>query len=145
MSITTVRGTQLLLKFETSQGSGVFTHPCLVNTKRGIKFVSSTKKEILPDCDNPDDPAWQEVFKDVLSASIDGAGKLDTAGVPTFYNMLRSGESVKVRVCIGTAFYWQSQWQLTNFEVTGDRAGTADCTIAAESTGDLGDVIIGVG
>ena len=54
----------------------MFAHPCLINAKRGIKFTTSTNKVIVPDCDNPDDPAWQTVIKDAISASIDGAGKI---------------------------------------------------------------------
>jgi hypothetical protein len=36
-------------------------------------------------------------------------------------------------------------WQLNSFESTGDRVGSSDCTIALESTGDMGDCITGVG
>jgi hypothetical protein len=41
-AITTLRGTQLYIKVGNGADPEVFAHPCLINTKRGIKFTSSS-------------------------------------------------------------------------------------------------------
>jgi predicted secreted protein len=136
-AITKLRGTQLYIK--VSNGDGTYSHPCLINTKRGLKFSSSTNKSIIPDCDNPDDPAWQEAIKDALSASIDGSGKLDNkAATITFYDTwFRSPDAKTVQVWLGTVGYWQGDFQLTGWEVTGDRNDNADASVTLESDGEL--------
>ena len=138
----TTRGTQLLIKIETAPGSGVFAHPCLINAKRGIKFTTSTNKVIVPDCDNPDDPAWQTVIKDAISASIDGAGKNDKASVSVYDAWLRSPDGKAVQVWLGTYGYWQGTFQLTNYELSGDRGNVVENTIALESDGVVAPFVV---
>jgi predicted secreted protein len=136
MTIDSMRGTQLLVKVgDGASPSETFTHPCLINAKRGFKATVSSNKIVVPDCDNPDDPAWQEVIKDVLSAAIDGAGKLDRAGVATFYAWLLGKDPKNVQIWLGTFGYWAGAFHCTNFEVTGDRGALAECSLALESDG----------
>lgn len=138
MAIEPVRGTALYIKIGNGADPEVFTHPCLINTKRGIKFTSSTNKVIIPDCNNVDDPAWTLVLKDGLSASIDGAGKLDAAAVPEYDAWFRSPESKNVQVWLGTKGYWPGAFQLTAWDVSGDRNDYADATVTMDSDGALG-------
>lgn len=135
MTIATIRGTQLLIKVGDGASPEVFTHPCLINAKRGFKLAVSTNKIVVPDCDNPDDPAWQEVIKDVLSASIDGAGKLDTVDVAAYHAWLISKNPKNIQVWLGTAGHWAGAFHLTNFEVNGDRGALAECSITLDSDG----------
>jgi predicted secreted protein len=135
MTISTIKGTQLKIEIGDGATPEGFEHPCLVNAKRGFKLEVSTNKIVVPDCDNPDDPAWQEVIKDVLGASIDGAGKLDTADVADYHAWLTSKDPKNIRVRLGTTGYWAGAFHLTTFEVTGDRGQLAECAITLESTG----------
>lgn len=133
--ISKIRGTQLYIKVGNGADPEVFTHPCLINTKRGIQFQSSTNKIITPDCEAPDDPAWTEAIKDALSASINGAGTLDTSAVADYDAWFRSPDAKNVQVWIGALGHWEGEFHLTNFEITGDRGGLAETTIALESAG----------
>lgn len=135
--LKTLRGSALYIKVGDGESPEVFAHPCLINTKRGIQFQSSTNKIIVPDCEAPDDPAWTEAVKDSLSATINGAGTLDNdIEVITFYDeWLRSPDPINVQVWLGTLGYWAGAFNLTNFEVNGDRGVLADVTIALESAG----------
>lgn len=138
MSIDKVKGTQLYIKVGNGASpTETFTHPCLINTKRGIKFQSSTNKIVMPDCDNPDDPAWTEAIKDALSAMIDGAGKLDRAAVASYDAWFRSKDTKNVQVWLGTVGYWQGAFHLTNWEISGDRNDYCDATVSLESSGAL--------
>jgi predicted secreted protein len=135
MTISTIRGTQLLIKVGDAASPEVFAHPCLINAKRGFKLAVSSNKIVVPDCDNPDDPAWQEVIKDVLSASIDGAGKLDTADVADYHAWLVSKDPKNIQIWLGTVGHWAGAFHLTSFEVSGDRGALAEVSLALESEG----------
>ena len=85
-AVPRVTGSKLLVKIGDGADPEVFTADCLINTSRGIQFQSDTNEFIMPDCDNPDDPAWKSVTKDGLSATISGAGMLYTASVSDWWN-----------------------------------------------------------
>ena len=137
MSIVTIRGTQLYIKIGNGASPEVFTHPCLINTKRGIQFQSSANKVIVPDCDNPDDPAWTQVVKDALNASITGSGVLDTTDIAFYNDWYDSPDAKNVQVWLGAKGYWQGAFQLINFQITGDRNVNADVTLTLESHGPV--------
>ncbi|WP_441280085.1 phage tail tube protein [Bradyrhizobium sp. 63_E2_N1_3] len=134
-AIQKIRGTQLFIKVGDGASPEVFAHPCLINTKRGIQFQSSTNKIITPDCDNPDDPAWTEAIKDSLGATINGAGTLDVASVSSYDAWFRSPDSKSVQVWLAALGHWGGFYHLTNFEITGDRGALAEASITLESDG----------
>lgn len=141
-AIQKIRGTQLYIKVSNGADPEVFTHPCLINTKRGIQFQSSTNKAIVPDCENPDDPAWSEAVKDALSALINGAGTLDTSDVAGYDAWFRSPEPKNVQVWLGQMGHWDGAFHLTNFEITGDRGGLAETSISLESAGVIAPFVV---
>lgn len=133
MTIETIKGTGLVIKVGDGASPEVFTAKCLINAKRGIKFAASSNKIVVPDCDNPDDPAWQEVVKDALSCSIDGAGKLNTSDVDEFHNWLISPNPKNCEIYLGAQKKWSGAFHCTSFEANGDRGQYAECAIALES------------
>lgn len=137
MALSPIKGTQLYIKIGNGADPEVFAHPCLINTKRGIQFQSQANKIIVPDCDNPDDPAWTEVIKDQLSATISGAGTLDMTDVATYDTWYRGSDAKNVQVWLGTVGYWQGAFQLTNLQVNGDRNANADVSLTLESDGAM--------
>lgn len=137
MAIDKVKGTQLYIKIGNGADPQVFTHPCLINAKRGIKFQSNANEIVVPDCDNPDDPAWTQVIKDGLKAMIDGAGMLDAAAVPSYDAWFRGSTPKDVQVWLGTKGYWEGAFQLTGWEVNGERNGYADASISLQSDGEV--------
>jgi hypothetical protein len=79
----------------------------------------------MPDCDNPDDPAWKSVTKDGLSATISGAGMLYTASVSDWFDWYKGdiGKNIQFALNVPLASgggYWEGSFKLTNFEVTSD-------------------------
>jgi predicted secreted protein len=137
MSIDKVLGTQLYIKVGNGLTPETFTHPCLINTKRGIKFGSNSNKIIMPDCDNPDDPAWTQVITDGLNAMVDGAGKLDAAAIPDYDAWFRGGTAKNIQVWLGTKGYWQGAFKLTAWEINGDRNDYCDASVTIESDGEV--------
>jgi hypothetical protein len=132
---TTIRGSQLLIKVGDGASPEVFAHPCLINTERGIQFQSQGSDVVVPDCDNPEDPAWLEHVKDGMSATITGAGTLNVTDVADFDTWFRSADAQNVQVWLGAHGHWQAAFHLTEFQVTGTRAEKAQCTISLRSEG----------
>lgn len=140
--VKTINGTQLLVQIGNGASPEVFAADCLINTSRGIKFNVDTKDFVVPDCADPDSPAWKEVVKDGLSATIDGAGMLDTPSVEDWYNWLIDKDTKNVRVKINVpgadgGLYWQGAFHLTAFDVSGDRTDKATATVTLVSSGPL--------
>jgi hypothetical protein len=138
-----MNGTQLLVQIGDGANPEVFTHDCLINTDRGIQFSSDQNRQVVPDCDNPDTPAWSELTLDGLNAVINGAGILHTASVQKWFEWFESGESknVRVRVNVGAPAgggYWAGKFKLTDFEVTGSRNEKAT---SANTLGSDGRVV----
>lgn len=134
----TITGTNVLVKIETTAGSGTFLHPCLINSDRGIVFQSDNNQEVVPDCDNPDDPGWKLLTKDGFSATISGSGKLDTASVAAFDAWFRSDDSKVVRLYLGEHGYWSLSAKLTEWSVNGSRGQRAECSVTIISDGTVG-------
>lgn len=138
MAVDKVKGTQLYIKVGNgATPTETFTHPCLINGNRGVQFQSSTNDIVIPDCDNPDDPAFVEVLKDALSMMVDGAGKLDRAAVSSYTDWWKSKDTKNVQVWLGTHGYWQAAMHLANFAITGARNEYCEATVQLKSSGTV--------
>lgn len=143
---TTIKGTQLYIKIGDGASPEVFTHPCLINSERGVTFRSNTSDIVVPDCENPEDPAFRELVKDALSMGVTGAGILDNllTTIQTYTTWWKSDDAKNVQVWLGTVGYWQVAMKLTEFEVTGERNNKAQVAITLESDGVVADFVAGV-
>lgn len=132
---STIKGTQLYIKVGDGASPEVFTHPCLINSERGVTFRSATNDIIVPDCATPDDPAFRQLVKDALSAGVTGAGVLDTTSIATYDTWWRGDTAKNVQVWLGTVGYWEMPMKLTEWEVTGERNNKAQVSLTLESDG----------
>jgi hypothetical protein len=141
--VPSVTGSKLRVNIGDGASPEVFTADCLINTSRGIKFQSDTNQTIMPDCDNPDDPAWKSVTKDGLSATITGAGRLYTASVSDWYDWFNGDDSKNVQFDLNVPLakgggYWQGAFKLTDFEVTSDgNKEQSTCNVTLISDGPV--------
>lgn len=143
-AVPRVIGSKLLVQIGNgATPTETFAHDCLINTARGIKFTAETNEDIMPDCTNPDAPAWKAVTKDGLMATISGAGKLNATSVAAFYAWLTGANSKNCRFMLNLTGangggYWQGAFHLTEFEVSAsDNKSTAECQISLVSDGPL--------
>lgn len=133
----TLRGTQLYLKIGDGASPEVFGHPCLINAERGITFRSTANDIIVPDCTNPDDPAWRELVKDALSVGLTGAGVMDNvlATIQLYDTWWKSADTKNVQIWLGDIGYWEGAFMLTEWGLTGNRGSKVDVTVTIESDG----------
>jgi predicted secreted protein len=138
---TTLKGTQLFIKIGDGGDPESFAHHCLINADRGITFRSNTNDVVVPDCDNPDDPAWRELVKDALSVGVTGAGTLDNklTTIQTYTTWVTSDDAKNLQVWLGTVGYWSGAFKLTEFAITGARGNKAQVSLTLESDGVVSD------
>jgi hypothetical protein len=136
-------GTQLLVQIGDGASPEVFSADCLINTDRGISFESETNRQVIPDCDNPDDPAWSVMDKDGLSATISGSGMLHTPSVSEWFDWYNGNDGKNVRVLLNGVTlangggHWAGSFKLTAFEVTGARNEKSQVSVTLESDGPV--------
>ncbi len=138
----TLKGKSLLIKIgDGATPTEVFAHPCLINADRGIAFATETNDTRVPDCDDPELLAWLEREVVSLSATINGAGTLNTPDVEDFFDWLASGDPKNIRVELqgvsgaNGGGYFGMAALLTAFEITGSIGQRSQCSITLASTG----------
>lgn len=72
---TTSAFSQFLIKIGDGASPEVFGAPCGL-TSKGFNQTANTQETSVPDCDDPDAPAYIERAVDTLSAEITGSGVL---------------------------------------------------------------------
>lgn len=142
-----MNGAKLLIQVDDGTWAN-FVHYCAINTERGIVFGSSPITELLPDCTNPEDPAWETASAEGLNAVVNGAGILDTASIDFFWTWYKSGSERAVRVGLpGVAAadgggYWYGNAIITEFAIRagGNKAkATFDMTMRNSNEWDWQD------
>lgn len=133
----TLKGESLFIKIGDGASPEVFTHPCTINAERGIQFQSNGNEVEVPDCTDPSDPVWTEFYKTALSATINGAGKLDTAVAAIWAAWFASDDAKNIKVYLGSGAYWSGAFKLTDFQITGNRADVCEVTATIRSHGTV--------
>lgn len=137
---TTVRFGRFLIKLATPAAPTVYTAPCGF-TSKSLVLAKNLEEVNIPDCDNPDDPAW--VGRDVssLTASVTGDGILAQESVETWLNAFNSSLPVPVQVELllsGTASVtWTGLMHLANFTVAGEQGGRVTVSVEMQSDGEM--------
>lgn len=116
-----------------------FAAPCGL-TEMGMTIASDTNETVVPDCDNPDDPAWKETDITALQMTLSGQGVLDRAARKTWEEWAFSGLQKNVRWVydVGSADfggYYQAPAILTNYQVTAQRGQRATVQLAITLNG----------
>jgi hypothetical protein len=77
----------------------VYTAPCGFNSK-SLQMAASTSSASVPDCTDPEAPAWDEVGIDSLSGQIQGAGVMATENSPMWDQWFDSAAPKPIRIRI---------------------------------------------
>ena len=138
-----LKGVQLLIQVGDGADPEVFAHPCLINASRGINITAETNDIKVPDCSDPDLMAWLVREKTAVSATIDGAGVLNTPDTEIYFNWVKSSAAKNIRINLNGVSgangggRINGVFHLTQFQLQGDRGDLVQCTIKMDSTGEL--------
>lgn len=142
-AVKTLAGESLLIQIgDGATPTETFTHDCLINTDRGINFSADVTDVMVPDCDDPEAPAWKQRFIDGLSGDISGSGVLHTASVETWKTWFDSGDSKNVRVNLNVAGalgggYFSGAFKLSAFNISGTRKNNSTAEVTLVSHGAI--------
>jgi predicted secreted protein len=136
---TVLSSSKLLIMIGDGAGSEVFTAPCGLTT-RGINFSKETNDTNIPDCDDPDAPAWAGRDVVSLSGSVSGSGILAKEALATWRGFFFSTEPKNCRVMLdgGTGWgYWAGSFHCTTFNVTGELGDKVQVEIELQNDGEV--------
>lgn len=128
-------------KFRVLLGDGaepeVFSAPCGFTSKSFARSKSLNEINV-PDCEDPDAPAW--VARDVqsLSSSISGSGVLAKAALPVWDDAFDSANSINCKVEMDwgdTVVSYTQAFHLSSFEVSADLGNKVQISVTMESDG----------
>jgi hypothetical protein len=139
MATTTVSYDKVSLAVDPAGGT-TFAHPCSINGEKSVQFVLNLSEDIIPDCENPTNPA--QIFRqaDTIDMTISGSGKVHQNDVKTYVDLLAAGTSIPAKIRIGTidatgAIEVSCNVYVTGFSVTTSRPTTAEVDISFAADG----------
>ncbi len=139
----TSRASQLLIKLGDGATPELFTAPCGLNTK-GINFSKEMNDTPVPDCDDPDAPAWTERAVTTLSAQVSGDGILSMADLDTWWEFNTSTISRSAQVIIAVdapnaslGGQWEGKFLMSSFNVTGEQGNKVQIAVDMLSDGEI--------
>ena len=139
----TSRASQLIIKLGDGETPEVFLAPCGLNTK-GINFTKEMNDTPVPDCDNPDAPAWTERAVTTLSAQVSGDGILSMADLDTWWDFNTSTISKNAQVVLAVdapnaalGGMWTGKFLMQGFNVTGELGNKVQVAVDLLSDGEI--------
>lgn len=132
---TTLRFSQFLIKLGDGGSPEVFSAPCGLNS-RGFSRTAASNDTNVPDCDDPDAPAWLDRDIVSLSGSITGSGVVADEDFDVWDAWFQSGLSKNIKVTLGTRT-WTGASILSKLDITGSRGKRTEFTASIDSDGVL--------
>ncbi len=134
--MATAKGTELLIEIGDGQDPEVFSAPCGINTKN-FNREAATNTFDVPDCDNPDDPAWLERVVQSFSSSISGGGQLHTQSSQIWDDFFTSGLPKNLKITVPGVGVFIGEYILTGFDLSGNRGELVSVDVTLESNGPV--------
>jgi predicted secreted protein len=129
---TVLPGTKLLILVGDGATPEVFAAPCGLTTS-GIDFTASTSTTLIPDCDDPEAPAWEAKDVNALSAQVTGTGVMAVETFDLWNDWFQAAEIKNVQIKIDDAAlgHWAGAFILSSLKYGGQRGQkvTLDATL----------------
>lgn len=132
---TTKKFGEFLIEVGDGGSPETFGAPCGL-TSKSFSLAASTNDTQVPDCDDPDAPAWLERAVVTLSRDISGSGVLAVEFQQTWDDWGTSADSRNVRITLGN-FRWAGKYLLTTFEQTADLGDKVKVNVSMQSDGQV--------
>lgn len=142
---TTATGSKLSVWLGNGADPEVFVAPCGLRT-RGLNLGANANDELIPDCDDPDDPAWVARTIQSLTAGISGSGLLAKEALDAWEGFFFSAASKNCRVIIdwggGVQRRYDGAFVCTTLNITGELGSRIQVEIALSSDGEITPVVV---
>lgn len=136
----TYRFGHLLIELGNGGNPETFSAPCGL-TSKSFNGQAATSDTNVPDCDDPDAPAWLERDVTSLSRDITGSGVLAEESLETWDDWFQSADPKNVQVSLtdgddGTRT-WSGSYILSGFEITGQFGDKIQVNVTMLSNGEV--------
>lgn len=136
---TTATFAQFLVEVGDGNSPEVFAAPCGL-TSKGFNQTASTQDTTVPDCDDPDAPAYVERAVDALSGEISGSGVLAIEAFEDVWEpWFRSAvfRNVRIRPQGAGNGYYAARFILSAFNMTAQRGQKVNVEVTMISDGEI--------
>jgi len=145
---TVIPGTKLLILIgaggDSPQGSpDVFTEPCGLTTKN-FDLNAATNTTLIPDCQNPDLPAWEAKDVNSLSAEVTGTGVMAVESFHTWLDWFLGATERSARIQLVSPAslplslgYFQGSFILSKLTYGGVRGQKVTIDVTLSNNGAL--------
>lgn len=135
---TVIAGTKLLLLVGNGAGPEVFAEPCGLTTK-SFDMSASTNTTLIPDCDDPEAPAWESTDVNGLSASGAGTGVMSTESFAVWNDWFLSaqGKNMQIKLDHASLGHYAGSFKLTSFKLAGTRGNKVTVDLSFKSDGEV--------
>lgn len=116
-----------------------YTAPCGF-TSKSLALSKNLTDVNLPDCDDPDAPAWVGRDVESLTASITGEGVMAAESVEVWMNAFEDTDSVPVKVEIelpAVTFTYTGLMHLSTLTFGAEQGGRVTANVEMQSDGEL--------
>lgn len=126
-----------LVKLGDGASPEVFSAPCGL-TSKGFNQSANAQETTVPDCTDPDAPAYIERAIDTLSSEISGSGVMAEEAFDTWQDWFSSGASKNCRVYPAGAGggYYSGRFILTSFNQQVQRGQKVNVDVTMASDGE---------
>lgn len=133
---TVLAGTKLLILVGDGTSPENFAQPCGLTT-RGMAFTAQTNSTLVPDCDDPEAPAWEAKDVSSLAAQVTGNGVMAVEAFDIWNDWFQSAEAKNCQISLdhNDLGHWAGQFILTSFRVTGQRGQKVTVDITLDNNG----------
>ena len=133
---TVIAGTKLLILVGDGATPEVFSGPCGL-TSRGIAFTASTNSTLIPDCDDPELPAWEAKDVNSIAAQVTGNGVMAVESFNIWNNWFQAavGKNCQISLAAPNLGYWSGSFILTSLRYGGERGNKVTVDVTLDNNG----------
>lgn len=119
---TVIVGTKLLILVGNGASPEVFSEPCGLTTK-SFDMSASTNSTLIPDCDDPEAPAWEAKDVNSLAATLSGSGVMAVESFDTWQDwfMLATSKNIQIKLDNASLGQWEGSFIISSLKYGGQR------------------------
>lgn len=135
---TVIVGTKLLITVGDGANPETFSTPCGLTT-RNFNLTASTNSTLLPDCDDPEAPAWEAKDVNSLSAEISGEGVMAVESFEVWREWFLSAISrnCKIELDHDDLGYFSGSFIISSLQIGGQRGQKVTINVTMVNDGSI--------
>jgi predicted secreted protein len=133
---TVLPGTKLFILVGNGATPEVFATPCGL-TSNGVDFTASTNTTLIPDCDDPELPAWEAKDINALSAQVTGSGVMAVESFDVWNDWFQDAtiKNVQIKLDAPALGHWLGTFVLSSLKYGGVRGEKVKLDITLVNSG----------